>query len=111
MNRRGSNPLWYVLALLVTCAFAWGYYHACDLPGRFEEREERERELQRIRQEAEALEAQVQQAQERVYNLDADPLEVEASLRRIKGMVREDERIYRMEPLPEPGAPEQTPTP
>ncbi len=48
------------------------------------------------KQQLEALEAARKQAEDRVNQLQADPVEVEAAIRRIKGLIRPGEMVFRL---------------
>ena len=65
---------------------------------RFSEQEVRELELR-----LEELQAEEQALKQHVEDLDTDPLAVEAEIRRSKGLVRKDEKIFRVELPPAEG--------
>lgn len=96
MNK--SDLTWYWLALAGVCLLALAYIEKRDLKGRYEAWQKTMETVATQRGEVEALKAAVTDAQDRLKGMDSDPLEQEATIRRIKRLVREGEIIYRIEP-------------
>ncbi len=95
MNRLGFR--WYVLALVAATAAAALYVTRRDVAGRYQEYQGRQREVELVHQQVGRAGLQLEQTKRRVENLDADPVEMESAIRRIKGLVRPGETVYRIE--------------
>lgn len=95
-----TDYTWYWLALALVCALALAYIEKRDLKGRYEAYKNTKETVAAQQAEVEALKAAVNDAQHRLRGMDSDPLEQEATIRRIKRLVREGEIIYRIEPEP-----------
>ena len=92
-----TDYTWYWLTLALVCALALVYIQRHDLKGRYEAYQETMGTVSAQEQEVEALRGAVTSAQERLKDMDSDPLEQEATIRRVKRLVREGEIIYRVE--------------
>lgn len=92
-----TDYTWYWLALALVCALALAYINQRDLKGRYETYRDTMETVSEQRGEVEALKAAVDDAQHRLRGMDSDPLEQEATIRRVKRLVREGEIIYRVE--------------
>lgn len=88
----------YWLALALVCALALAYIEKRDLKGRYEAYQKTMETVSAQQAEVESLKAAVNDAQHRLKGMDSDPLEQEATIRRIKRLVRDKEIIYRIEP-------------
>lgn len=97
---RGHSLVGYWLSLLLMIGLMWGYAQYRDLSGEYTKYVESERAVQDLRKqvtEAQELEGRLQRS---VDSMDKDPVEWEAAIRRHKGLVREGEKIYRIESVP-----------
>ena len=94
---RRTDYTGYWLALAGVCLLALVYIIQHDLKGRYEAYRNTMDTVSTQRQQVEELKAAVADAQDRLKDLDSDPLEQEAILRRVKRLVREGEIIYRVE--------------
>lgn len=92
-----TDYTWYWLTLALVCALALAYIQKRDLKGRYEAYLNTMETVSVQQAEVEALKSAVNDAQHRLKGMDSDPLEQEATIRRIKRLVREDEIIYRIE--------------
>lgn len=92
-----TDYTWYWLALALVCALALVYIRHHDLKGRYETYRETVDTVSHQEQEVELLREAVDEAQHRLRGMDSDPVEQEATLRRVKGLVREGEIVYRVE--------------
>lgn len=92
-----TDYTWYWLTLALVCALALVYIQQRDLKGRYEAYQETMSTMSAQEQEVEALRTVVSEAQDRLKDMDSDPLEQEATIRRVKRMVREGEIIFRVE--------------
>ncbi len=92
-----TDYTWYWLALALVCVLALAYIWWHDLKGRYESYQETMETVSQQEQEVEDLRASVDAARDRVADMDSDPLEQEATIRRVKGLVREGEVVYRVE--------------
>ena len=102
VRRIGRYLLVVVLAVLLAALYAGRR----NLPGRYIEHEERQGQLDAARKECEDLRKEIDASERRVNNLGSDPLEIEAAIRRSKDLVREGEKIYRIEVDPAKAAPQ-----
>ncbi|HDP35187.1 MAG TPA: hypothetical protein ENN29_08785 [Candidatus Hydrogenedentes bacterium] len=59
-----------------------------------------EQQLELVRKEIDALKMRVEQARQRVENIEKDPVEMEATIRRIRRLTRDGEIIFRIEEQP-----------
>ncbi len=111
----GRERLLWVLGALVVMALGYGYAYQRHLYVRYLEFRENEIRVEAVRNEIEALKERVKQAQERIENLETDPVEMEAAIRRIRRLTRDGEVVFRIEeeeiPLHEGQRPETRPTP
>jgi len=88
-------------ALVVVVLLTLVYAFQRDLYGLYLRYRNREANLSTERREVESLEQQRQQLEERIEALSTDAVEVEATIRRDRGLVREGETIFRIELSPE----------
>lgn len=92
-----TDYTWYWLALALVCALALVYIQRHDLKGRYKAYQETMETVSQQEQEVETLRTAVGNARDRVAGMDSDPLEQEATIRRVKGLVRDGEIVYRVE--------------
>lgn len=88
----------YILVFLVVTGLTVGYVVHRDLAGQYNFYKRNEEYVRSMREQLRVLTAEEQRLQQRVEGLTSDPVEVEADIRRNKGLVRPGERIYRIEP-------------
>ena len=60
----------------------------------------REGQIRAAKEQCQALEQEIQTSRDRVEHLNNDPYEIEAAIRHKKGLVREGEKVYRIEQTP-----------
>jgi cell division protein FtsB len=102
MRRLRESGYWVsILAVAVALGL---YAQKQDLAGLYQDYRYSQGEVHRLEQRLGDLRAQEQALTQHVDDLDNDPLAVEAEIRRSKGLVRTDEKIYRVE-LPPTDAP------
>ncbi len=89
---------WYIVTFIAVASLSAAYAVQRDLLGRYAQYQQREEQVRSMQRQVDAFEEQVSRAQQRVKDLDADPLELEAAIRHIKRLVREGETIYRIQP-------------
>jgi cell division protein FtsB len=89
----------YILVFLVATGLTVGYVIHRDLAGQYTFYQENEEYVRAMREQQRALTAEEQRLTQRVEGLTSDPVEVEADIRRSKGLVRPGERILRIEPV------------
>jgi cell division protein FtsB len=91
---------------VAAAAVALGVYaERQNLAGLYEEYRYSQDEVRQLEQRLDDLRADEGALKRHVEDLDSDPLAVEAEIRRSKGLVREDEKIFRVE-LPPAEAPQ-----
>jgi cell division protein FtsB len=92
------------LAYLLTVALAAGlvcvYYQHRDLKGRYHALQQNQQTVRAAQEEVKKLESEVEASQKRVDGINKDPVEMEATIRRIKQLARDGETVYRIEPTP-----------
>jgi cell division protein FtsB len=103
----GFSRKTYWIALAVVLALCVAYAYQRDLYGLYRHRQSSEIRVRELRQELDELEQREQQLTERVNGLDSDPVEMEAAIRRNKNLVREGEKVYRIELEADPAEPAQ----
>jgi septal ring factor EnvC (AmiA/AmiB activator) len=95
----GSKRIAYALALLLLAGASGAYLVHRGPWERLDGLRESQKQVDALERERTLLEQRRDRLQRRVEGLKSDPVEVEASIRRSKGLIREGERIYRI-PLP-----------
>lgn len=102
---RRLRESWYWLSI-VAIAIALGLYaQRQNLAELYRDYRYSQDEVRQLETRLEDLRADEQALKQHVEDLDNDPLAVEAEIRRSKGLVRSDEKIYRVE-LPPADAPQ-----
>ncbi|MCP4641464.1 MAG: septum formation initiator family protein [bacterium] len=99
MSGRSQKGYW--LSLVVVCALAAGYAYHRDLYGLYLYCRSSEDQVLQLDRELRGLEQDEARLQRRVKGLDNDPVEIEAAIRRNKNLVREGEKVYRIELEPD----------
>ena len=97
LRRVGRYVVVVALVALVTVLYA----NRRNLLERYLEHEAREDQISAGQQQCEELQKEIDSTRRRVENLDSDPLEIEAAIRRSKDLVRKGEKIYRIETGPD----------
>ena len=87
----------YWIALVAVVGLLAGYAYHRDLLGAWKKLENSDGETQQLREQEAGLKAQRDSLKATVEGLSSDPVEVEASVRRNKNLVREGETVYRIE--------------
>lgn len=100
-----SRAHWYLLALLVVVTVLSIYAQRRDLPGLYMNWQASEAQVGELHQRVAGLETQTAALEQRVEYLNSDPVELEAAIRSGKRLVREGERVYRIELPDDPRQP------
>lgn len=94
----GVRRVWrYLLVVLLVALLTTLYASRRNLFGRYIEHRKQQEQVDAVRQQSEDLRKEIDSSRRRVENLGNDPLEIEAAIRRSKDLVREGEKIYRIE--------------
>jgi cell division protein FtsB len=94
----GGTARWYWIVLLIVCGLVALYAERRNLAGKYAQWQASEDTVQAHRQRLEKLVKERDRLREKVVDLNNDPVELEAAIRRSKKLVREGETIYRIEP-------------
>ncbi len=92
-----TNKRWYWLTLMAMLLVLAAYAYKRDLVGQYWSYRDSEIELDKLEQSYDSLEQEKQEKTGRVERLDDDPIEIEATVRQTKDLVREGETVYRIE--------------
>ena len=103
MKRKSRLPL-YFFTLLAVVAVTSVYVERRGLFDRYDKHLDREDQLDHRKAYADRLRDSLHASQAHVEALDKDPLEIEASIRRVKPLVRPGEKVYRIKVLPDTAA-------
>mgnify|MGYP001241998967 CR=1 FL=1 len=87
----------YWIALTAVVGLLTGYAYHRDLLGAWKKLEDSRRDTVLLREQEGNLKAQRDELKKSVDALGSDPVEMEASIRRNKKLVREGEKVYRVE--------------
>lgn len=90
----------YLLGIVLVGSVAYGYYHQRNIHARYLEFQENEKQIDAVRQDIESLKERVDQVKIRVQNMENDPVEIEATIRRIRRLTRDGEVIFHVEEVP-----------
>lgn len=90
----------WLLGLVLVTAVGYGYARQRNIQARYMEFQQNEKQIESVEQEIEALRQRVEQAQQRVNDMESDPVEIEATIRRIRRLTRDGEIIFRIEDCP-----------
>ena len=91
-----TRRILYILAFIGCAALAAAYAVQRDIRGRYEAQRQHQQAVDAARRQVESLERELVQHKERVEGLDHDPVEIEASVRRVRQLVRPGETVYRI---------------
>ena len=107
-----ENPKgWYWLALVLIAVLLVVYVQRRDFFGLFQDYRQSEEKVESMHGQLEVLQAEEAELKIRVENLNDDPLELEAAIRRSKSLVRDGETIFRVELLEDGPQLKDTPIP
>lgn len=95
MSQRGQWKYWLLALGLIGLALL--YADSRNLQERFWDHQLDAKELKVREKEITDLETEVEQAKAKLEQLDKDPVEIEANVRKINGQVRDGEIIFRVE--------------
>jgi len=98
MKKTGYVRYWLVLLLAIGLAGAYGMKN--HLAERYQAHLERERQIAEFRAQIGIMRGRAEASRSRVQQLDVNPVEKEAAVRRIKGWTRPGEIVYRVEEVP-----------
>ncbi len=99
----------WMLGVALVIAVAYGYMHQRNIPERYNEFRQNEVLLEQVKQEIDALRERVEQARAKVKDLETDPVEIEAAIRRVRRLTRDGEIVYQIEDPPPPLSPPAIP--
>ncbi|MCX5758152.1 MAG: septum formation initiator family protein [Candidatus Hydrogenedentes bacterium] len=98
MNSR--DTIWFVLALVLVTSMTLWYVGGRKLVERYSQHQQVQQQTQAAKEQSQRLEKEIGSTRERIEHLGSDPMEIEAAIRRSKELVREGEKIYRIEKAP-----------
>jgi cell division protein FtsB len=98
MNNR--DTIWFVLALVLVSSMTLWYVGGRKLVERYNQHQQVQQQTQAAKGQSQRLEKEIDNTRQRIEHLGSDPMEIEAAIRRSKDLVREGERIYRIEKAP-----------
>jgi len=90
----------WLLGLVLVVAVAYGYAQQRNVRARFSEFQQNEQQIESVKKEIEALKERVDQAKQRVKNMENDPVEIEATIRRVRKLTRDGEIVFHIEEAP-----------
>ena len=95
------SRIFYWLCWLLVLTFATVYVVARQLPQRYAGWRQQQQQMKSYQEKADALQQELEQAQDRVEDLSNDPVEHEAAVRHAqRDKVRPGETIYLLKPAP-----------
>jgi cell division protein FtsB len=89
--------IWYVAGLVVLAGAVALYAYGRGLPDSYDRYQKGVSEVDRLRSETETLKAEESALKKDIEGLQSDPLEKERAIRRNKGLLKEGERVFRIE--------------
>lgn len=92
-----TEQTWYWLTLALVTALALVYVNKRDLQGRYTDYRRTVETVEVQRDEVARLRETVANEEARAHGMDQNPVEQEATIRRVKRLVREGEIIFRVE--------------
>lgn len=96
------DTVWFVLALVLVTTLTLWYVGGRKLVERYSQHQHMQQQTQAAKEQSVRLEKEIANTRERIEHLGSDPTEIEAAIRRSKDLVREGEKIYRIEKAPSP---------
>lgn len=88
----------YILILAASVVLAVGYVERRQLQERYTAFLQQEREIEAAKRQIAEMERDLTEEEVKARNLENDPVEVEAAIRRIRRGVRDGETLFRVEP-------------
>ncbi|HOT51236.1 MAG TPA: septum formation initiator family protein, partial [Candidatus Hydrogenedentes bacterium] len=73
---------------------------------RYSGHQQMQQQTQAAKEQIQRLEKEIENTRRRIEHLGSDPMEIEAAIRRSKDLVREGEKIYRIEKAPSDAPPQ-----
>jgi cell division protein FtsB len=101
--KRAGRFLLFALVVFLSSAL---YVDHRDILGRYLAHREQLRSINATRQQCVDLQKEIESSRRRVEKLGSDPTEIEAAIRHTKDLVRQGEKVYRIEFSPIATAPE-----
>lgn len=92
----------YVVAIATTLGLVYLYVQQRDLEGRYQGRLQSEQKLAETRERVVSMTSELEASRMKAENLDKDPVEMERTVRKVRGFAREHDIVYRIENVPEP---------
>lgn len=92
--------VWYAAALMALVGGVVLYAKGRGLPESYNKYKQGVADVQRLQHETDQLKAQEAGLKEDIEGLESDPLEKEKAIRNNRGLLREGEQVYRIEPKP-----------
>ncbi|MCK5862250.1 MAG: septum formation initiator family protein [Candidatus Hydrogenedentes bacterium] len=87
----------WLLGVLLVIVVGYGYAQQRNIMVRYREFDKNEEQIEAVKQDIESLKQRVTQAQQRVKAMKADPIEIEATIRRVRRLTRDGEIVFRIE--------------
>ena len=94
------DTVWFMLALVLVSALTLWYMGGRRLVERYGGHQQMQQQTQAAKEQVQRLEKEIDNTRRRIEHLGSDPMEIEAAIRRSKDLVREGEKIYRIEKAP-----------
>ena len=91
----------WMLGIVLVAAVGYGYAKQRDIHARYLQFQKNEKQVEAVRLEIEELKRRVEQAKQRVENMESDPVEIEATIRRIRKLTRDGEIVFHVESPPD----------
>jgi len=91
------DTAWFVLAFVLVTGLTLWYVGGRKLVERYGRHQDVQQQTQAAKEQARRLESEIDNTRQRIKHLGSDPMEIEAAIRRSKDLVREGEKIYRIE--------------
>jgi len=87
----------WILGVVLVAAVGYGYAKQRNIHARYLEFQKNEKQIESVRLEIEELKKRVEQAKQRVENMETDPVEIEATIRRIRKLTRDGEVVFHID--------------
>lgn len=87
----------WLLGVALVAAVGYGYAKQRNIHGRYLEFHNNEKQIEEVRVEIKELEKRVRAAKQRVENMESDPVEIEATIRRVRKLTRDGEVVFHIE--------------
>ncbi len=96
-----TGKLFYLLVTALLFAAAYGYAKGRDLEARYAGHLEDKANVQAAEETLEAVDHDLERTRRKVAGLEDDPLEIEATIRKISRGVRDGETVYTLDGFPD----------